>query len=347
MGGVLCKDACEEFSKAYCGKETAESELPWFANVDVDWNGCRKLPRLPPPGQHPRLFFTKEEIPRIVARFTHSEIGPQLQSTLSRARTLFLQYYEQVHSLSREEILNPMKKETIDAFFIADDTKNVNLLSAYAFGVIFEDLDLVQKAKEVSVFYARVILRSRDIALQQDVRCKPYKVWHSPNEWDLQISWLFGGHCYAFLYDIMFNDLTADDRNIMRLAITTAIKGRRGWGMGFPTRRIQSNWAPYHGDLFLLNAAVEGEEGYEEEISILLSDLMVHYLDYAFYDSGHPIEDSYVLNVGFREGALVMLGMARRGHNLFNHPSTLLDWHFFRVFIAEMLTFNLFVYFLQ
>lgn len=321
MGGMICKETCKAFCEEFCDeKSEKQSSLPWFSNVEVDWNGCRKLARLPPPGQHPRLFFTKEEIPRILARLTHSEVGPQLQSILKDAQTMFLQDYSKMHVLSHEEVMNPFKREIIDEFFIAEDKKNVNMLAAYAYGVIHDDNDLIQKTKEMAVFFARVILRSKEIAIQQDLHCKPYNVWHS-NEWDLQISWLFGGHCYALLYDIMFNDLQAEERDIMRLAITTAVKGRRGWGMGWPIRRIQSNWASYHGDLLLLSAVVEGEEGYDDEVFVLYSDLMVHYLDYAIYDSGHPIEDSYVLNVGLREGALVFLAMARRGHNVFNHPS--------------------------
>lgn len=320
MGGVFCKEKCAQFGRNI-DAEAHDSEpcCPWYSNVEVDWNGCRKFPRLPPPGEHPRLFFTADEIPRIVARFTHSEMGPTFQRLLNDSVRGFLSYYEKIDSLSAEEKSNPIARETIDEFFKPDEGRNANTLATYAYGILYDEPDLVEKAKAVALFYAKVILRAQQIAIQEDVHCRPYRVWHS-NEWNLEIGWLFGGHSYAFLYDIVFNDLDEEEQAIIREAIGNAVRGRRGWGMGWPTRRIQSNWASYHGDLLALNAVIEEEEGYDREVFALFCDLMVHYMDFAFYDSGHPIEDSYVLNVGFREGSICFMVMARRGYNIFNHP---------------------------
>lgn len=323
MGGVLCKESCDKF-EASVEKERCErsASCPWYSNVEVDWNGCRKFTRLPPPGQHPRLFFTKSEIPRIVARFRKSELGPTLRRCLYDAMRPIQELYNKIEALPEEEKLNPSSKETIDEYFKPNENRNVVILSAYALGYVYDEPEISEKAKKIAVFYAKVILRSRQIALEQDVKEKPYSVWHS-NNWNLEVGWLFGGHSFALAYDLMYNDLEEEDRNTIRKAISQAVHGRRGWGMGWPTRRIQSNWASYHGDLLVLNAVVEDEEGFDKEVYALFCDLMVHYMDFAFYDSGHPIEDAYVLNLALREGSLCFMVMARRGYNIFNHPRKL------------------------
>lgn len=325
MGSIICKESCEAFNESIKQHKNSTSKLPWYSNVQVDWNGCRKFPRLPAPGVHPRLFFTKDEIPAILARFTHCELGATLKQCLDHCRSHFLsRVYAHIENVESGEVDNPTLRETIDQFFVTNEQRNVTMLGAYAYGVIYEDAELVEKAMRYTLFYARVILRSREIALEQDVKTKPYNVWHT-NNWDVNIARLFGDTSFALLYDLMYNDLTGEEVKMFRKAITSAVSGRRGWGMGWPTRKIQSNWAAYHGDLLVLCAAVEEEEGFDREVFAVFSDLMAHYLDYAFYDSGHPIEDSYVLNLGFREGSICFLVMARRGHNIFNHPRMLLS----------------------
>lgn len=321
MGATLCKESCHAFCETIINdNEKEKNSCPWYSTVDVDWNGCRKFPRLPPAGQHPRLFFTKQDIPRIVARFTHSEMAPVLKHILDCVqKDFFKQMNAHMSELCDEELESPTSKETIDMFFKSDDNRNVSILGAYVYGIIYEMPEIVAKAKRAAIFYAKVILRSKEIAHEQDLKGKPYNVWHS-NFWDLSMGWLFGGSSLALAYDLMFNELSEDERAIMRNAFTTAVRNRRGWGMGWPTRRIQSNWASYHGDLLIISAVVEDEDGFDPEVFTLFSDLMAHYLDYAFYDSGHPMEDSYVLSLGFREGSLCFLVMALRGHNIFNHP---------------------------
>lgn len=325
MGGVFAKGICEEFCYGVENEPLrGKDECPWYSDVEVDSNGCRKFSALPPPGEHPRLYFTETDIPRIFARFSHSELGPQLRKILRHCKDVFLkQSFQDYAALSEEEQESPTLKEIVDTWFTPNEQRCVNMLGAYAYGVLYDDPETAQSAQEVAVFYAKIILRSKEIALDEDIRKNPFNVWHT-SDWNLQTGWLFGGNSYAFLYDIMYNDLSEEERIIMRESISSAVQGRRVWGMGWASRRIQSNWAPYHGDLFILNAAIEDEEGYDKEVTLLFSDLMVHYMDFAFYDSGHPVEDSYVLNVGFREGSLCFLAMARRGFNFFNHPRKLI-----------------------
>ncbi|KAI0561657.1 Chondroitin AC/alginate lyase [Gracilaria domingensis] len=320
MGGVLCKEQLSGFCKTIeDGKSQNNSGLPWHSEVEVDWNGCRRFPALPPPGNHPRLFFTAEEIPGVLARFTHTEIGDELKSVLTNVKKAFLkQFYAKLEDLSKEEVEKP-SKATIEQFFTPDEIRNVGFLGTYVSGVLDDDAELIQKARNSVLFYAKVILESKNLSETEGFDEKPFNVWKS-ERWDLHIGWMFGGSSYALVYDLMFNILNEGERILIRKAITTAVKGRRSWGMDWPGRRIQSNWAAYHGDLLSLCAVVEGEEGFDQEVYNSFSELMVNFLDYAVYDSGHTVEDFYALNLGMREGSISFLVMARRGHNIFNHP---------------------------
>lgn len=324
MGGCHSKQAYQQFSDSLNvrANEQGHCHIPWYSDIETDSNGCRKFSCLPDTGEHPRLFFTRCDIPRIFHRFNNSEIAPSLQKYLRTTRDGFLKNYDLGNtSLTEEEKKSPTNRDVIDQFFKSDYNRNVNLLGAYAYGILYDDAEASKKATEFALFYSKVILRAHFLATEEKVRDKPYHVWHN-DSWDVSIQTLFGGTCFALLYDIMFNDISEDDQNLMRKAITTAIRGRRGWGMGWPSRRIQSNWAAYHGDLYTLSAVVEGEEGADHDVCWLYEDLMIHYLNFAFYDSGHPIEDAYALNLGLREGSLCFLAMARRGFNVFNHPRT-------------------------
>ena len=93
--------------------------------------------------------------------------------------------------------------------------------------------------------------------------------------------------------------------------------------MDLSSRRMQSNWGPYHGELLVMEAVIEGEEGFDSQVYTMFSDMMLNFMNFGVYESGHPVEDSYALNFSLREGSLCMLAMARRGFNLFNHPCKL------------------------
>lgn len=323
MGGTLCKESCDRFRQGLDNQGPICSSNPWYANVQLDWNGCRKFNALPPPGQHPRLFFTKDEIPHILARFTHSEISSELKRHLEHLRNGFLKTFDLKDDLPNELHINSKpSRQLIEKMFIHSADRNICMLGAYVYGRVYDEPEISDRVKTYVLLLCQVFLTSREIALEEGLRTQNFDVWHM-SRWDVRVSTIFGGICIAVLYDIMFNELTKEQQTLFRSAITTAVSGRMAWGMDLPSRRIQSNWAAYHGDLYIMAAVTEGEDGFEENICTTFSDLLALYLNYAIYDSGHPIEDAYAINLGFREGSLCFLAMARRGYNIFNHPRTL------------------------
>lgn len=329
MGAAQCKEACDTFAKGIEAKKEASpsgqcNSVPWYLDVKVDEEGCRVFPPLPPKGSHPRLMFTENEIPALLARHTHTFLKGVLQGNAEQNLGMFRAYHQRVNNLSPEERANPSRK-TLDEFFRKDEARNNYFLTSYIHGFATNDTDLQNMVKEMVLWYATVLTKACEMARSQNIQEHPYNYWHNTFS-DMQTSWLFGGGPYALLYDFLFNSMNPEEQSLVRKSISLCISGRRAWGMGAPARTIQSNWAPYHGDLLVLALAIEGEEGEDREVVTLFQDLMVHYMDYAVYDSGHPIEDAYAPNLALREGSGAFLVMARRGFNLFRHP------HYVRIF---------------
>lgn len=334
MGAVQCKEACDDFKcKLDPSKSSPGTCASWCLDVEVDSDGCRVFPQIPPTRHHPRLLFTKEEIPALIARHTHSDLCDVLGSNSRQAVATFRQHHARICALSDRERENP-GRETLDKFFKVDEQRNNCMLSTYIHAFSANDKDLQDMVKEAVLFHASIITASERMARSTDCRDRPFDIWHS-QYWDMQTSVLFGGAAFALLYDLLYTSMDVNERDIIRKSISLAIQGRRAWGMGFSPRRIQSNWAPYMGDLYLLAAAIEGEEGSDAEVMNLFEQTMLNYIDFAIYDSGHPVEDAYCPNLAFREGAVTFLAMARRGFNLFKKSHFVDIWRKWMPFALE------------
>lgn len=338
MGAAQCKQACNDLTTKLDTQKTSGEQgyclsAPWYSDVEVDANGCRIFPQIPPPGHHPRLLFTEEEIPALLAKHTHSELRDILRSNTSQAVAMFRRYHAEIAALSDTERTNP-GRETLIKFFKVDEQRNNCLLSTYIHAFFENDKDLTAMVKESVLFHATIVTASEHMARTSGCRDRPFDIWHS-TFWDMGTSVLFGGAAFALLYDILYPSLDVNERDTIRKSISLAIHGRRAWGMGFPPRRIQSNWAPYMGDLYILAAAIEGEEGCDEEVMRLFEQTMVNYIDFAIYDSGHPVEDAYCPNLAFREGAVTYLAMARRGFNVFQRAHFIDIWRKWLPFALE------------
>jgi hypothetical protein len=174
--------------------------------------------------------------------------------------------------------------------------------------------------------YARVILASREMAVGGELKGgtgavlgKTFNVWKRDN-FDVGVSWTFGASGVPICYDLLYNDMTTLQRDTVRRAIATATRGRRSWGMGFPRGRAASNHYGYHGDLAVMLAAIEGEEGYDRRTWDRIVQVLVDYWEVGFEPAGACHEDLYGPNLGLRAGMRGLVALARRGHNVFDTP---------------------------
>lgn len=271
---------------------------------------------LPPPGEHPRIFFNASEIPKIRERWANSRHGRVAQERIEQFRR-DLPKWRELASLGSD----PPSPDEIARWFTPDEQRNI-LWGVLALDAVLRD-DAEQKAylADVITNYARIILASKELAanppegIRDTPLAKHLKVW-SNSDFNVEVARLFGAAGFPLAYDLLFNDLTTGQRDTVRAAIAAATKGRRPWGAGAPKGRAFSNWYGYHGELAVMLAAIEGEEGYDAETYRVIEQILKDYFEVGFTPEGACHEDSYGANLGFRAGSYGYLVLARRGHDL-------------------------------
>lgn len=310
--------------------------LPWYAaTVPVDDLGVRVFPPAPSPGVHPRVLCTAAEVPAFMAAIHHTPFGaavsaPILQAALKEFRAYAARLLAAIPPCDREH----PPATAVRSWWTADERRASTLTLAAVAALSTGDEEALDLLVEVLVLYCRLTLAAAALAAAApaggDLE-KPLSLWRT-TKWDLGWGWALGGMATPLLYDWLHHRLSAGQARVVRTAIAAGTRGRRSWGMGLPGTRIQSNWATYHGHLALFCSAIEGEGTPEDEdmldvnVDTLFSQLTADYVEYAIHDSGHPIEDAYAVNLGFREGSFALLALARRGTNLFRHSKYLALW---------------------
>jgi len=280
----------------------------------------RQLSTLPRPGVHPRVLFTADDWPDIRKRL--SDPGPYGKVVVARLR-------REVDACRRgyKELAALAPKAKIDAellgrYWRTDEGRNIQWGVTSMLAAAEGDAELKQFMIRTITNYARLILASKDLQEGQlkgrtGVELnKRLNVWKS-NSFDLGVCWIFGGAGMAVSYDVLYNDMTPDQRATVRRALAAAVKGRMSYGMNEPRGKAISNHYGYHGDLALMCAAIEGEEGYDEATYRRIEQVLTDYFTVGFTPTGACHEDTYGPNLGMREGSRGLMVLARRGRNLF------------------------------
>jgi hypothetical protein len=274
---------------------------------------------LPPPGVHPRIFFSPEDVPALKARVLNSASGTVAHKI---ADDLFAQRKGELESFAALDLSHPTADQ-IKEYFKADEFRNIawGAISYDAF--IHDDAAREALLAKVITNYARVMLASKELNEGGTVRggtgtdyTELHNVWSDPS-FNAGTSWLFGAGGFPVSYDVLFNIMTPDQRDVVRKAIAAATAGRQPFGWDAPLGRAFSNWYGYTGELAVMCAAIEGEEGYDEATYKRITHTIQKYFHVAYSDDGASHEDTYGPNLGLRAGSYAMLVMARRGEDLF------------------------------
>ena len=272
--------------------------------VELDENGCRLLKPAPEPGVHPRVFFTADELPLIKQRMESTRFGqafePRLQQIIGQVR----KQYKAFADTPAEEI----DRAFVEKYFKPGEGRNIVWGVAATYAVVFDDDELKQFMIRVITQYGRVILTSKELGVGGSF-------WTKSN-WTVNEQWTAGAAGYAVAYDVLYNDMTEAQRAIVRDAIAAVTRGRKPYGSEYGRGFGASNHFGYHGDLYVLLCAIEGEPGWDKATSDNIQRIILDHWEAGYTPNGASHEDAY-MHLGLRAGGRALLAMARRGENVF------------------------------
>ncbi len=273
--------------------------------------GVRIFSKVPPPGVHPRVLMSPEDIDPWRKSVGLTSRGKEFFSKRFQS-TLVDQLATVGESVTGKDLCDQFQK-------LGGGNGGGNDVLYAALDVMYhpEDKETSAKVCRAVANFARVVIaRSTN-----DPRWGKNGVDSGLGEIDDR-----GGESLALSYDYLFNDMTPDQRDICRSAIALSVKDLKTWGMGMPPGRCCSNWVSYHSVLALMHWSIEGEKGYDEkDLNSFLTALQA-WFNNCFYAGGGGNEDGYIANTSLREGTMAMIGWARRGNNLFRMPAYRAYW---------------------
>ncbi|MEM1108086.1 MAG: hypothetical protein AAGH99_05270 [Planctomycetota bacterium] len=289
-------------------------------DYELDENGARVLSELPPVGVHPRVFFTAEELPRIKRRLETTDFGRLFKKkVVLRYINSVKNDYAYLADLGDE----PVSLELIEKHFKADEHRNIKWGVVSLYAAAYDDAELKDLMSRVITAHCRVLLASKRTGVGGVAKrgtgpghTAIENFWKN-NDFNVGVSWTIGSAGLAVSYDVLYNDMTAKQRDTVRAAIAAATAKRKPYGTGLPLAFAVSNHYGYHGDLAVLLCAIEGEKGFHKPTFNNIRKIVLNYWDASFTEQGICREDAYGPNLGLRAGSRALVALARRGDNVF------------------------------
>lgn len=242
---------------------------------------------VPPPGVHPRVMMSPEDVPRIRENIKNNGTSKRAweRNVLANVQ-------------AKDGSLKPADKARVDfaALYalITDDP-------AYAAEVVEvigqKTAEIDQKLDEIDATHAY-----------------PQHWWFSVRNTGIKE--------LARAYDYAFNFMNDAQRAATRAVISKATVGRYNHGMELPRSWRTWNWPQFSQDIVNTALAIEGEDGYEPRIFEVCSEAVVDFLTYKISPEGWDFEatgyNGLALGGG---GAQSMHAIARRvSPNPLMHP---------------------------
>ncbi len=281
--------------------------------VAVDELGTRQLSEAPPPGIHPRVYFSAEDLPALKRRMTQTRLGQIMQDIHNKQ---FAGMEAGLREFASLDLSDPTPEQVVE-YVKPDEGRNIRWGMFAVNAVMRDNADRKALMAQVITNYARLFLASKRMSdAGNELVNEKIKIWQS-DSFGVGESWTIGASGIAIAYDMLYNDMTPEQRDTVRAAIATGTKGRMSYGMGMPRGRGISNHYGYHGDLLVMLAAIEGEEGFDQPTYDRIKQVLIDYWEIGFTPMGACHEDAYGPTLGLRAGSRGMIALARRGTNLF------------------------------
>ncbi|MDR1282526.1 MAG: hypothetical protein LBK99_17150, partial [Opitutaceae bacterium] len=287
---------------------SAETRAPRELPVPADIVPAR-FSAAPPPGIHPRILISPEDLPGVRERLKNTAAGRRAWNAITSWTNICLNpstRYDQPLRAAWDKLVAG-DPAALDA--ITEKNKwwrgNIGLL-----------LQLEAFTALVTQDHERGATAGAALATYAKISGGHVLAAHLAHQFDNSI---------GYAYDLVYPFINDGQRAEIRAQIAAATRGRESHGMSLPAAAHTYNFMPHGMGLLLLALSIEGEEGYDPTIYPRSVQVMRNFLANGIDTQGDPREDTHYFNFGMAWGAQGMVAMARRGDNLFT------DEHYRRV----------------
>jgi hypothetical protein len=311
-----------------------ETEWPIVPKSDYNLKGfdqSRLYSKVPPPGVHPRILFSPEDVPVIKKQLESTVSGRQLlaHTDLFLSKTLYDKTSDEGKifaklssgDLAGLEWLVDEKTGFSWHYFKGYKLQGKltphagylpRLLEAAAFRALLDNDEA--RGKEVAAAMANYWkLREPLIDKVNADKNSPPDHWRSFHQ-------LVSATNLGFGYDLAAKWMTPEQKIILRRVIAKATSGKLAYGENGPSRWRDTNWTSWDLTHFLTALAIEDEEGYDPEIRKVASQTLRDYLTWGIDSQGVIFEPNGKNGGGLLFGLTSGVALARRGENYLGNP---------------------------
>lgn len=276
--------------------------------VAFDGTGVRPVGKVPPPGVHPRIFFSPEDLPALRRRLREDRGAREAWlNILAWSHALRLTYDEKAdyaqpdwanggfhihgrfvdlhriggYAPKREDVYRMLAAgERPQTYEKAHPASFFNPAAAEAFRCLVEEDEPAARTLAAATVTA--------VRLEQERRSredKPVAAGQPPRPSTSRLS----ACSLGFIYDFIFNWMTAEQRGIVHDELVTLSSGQDNYGTFNNAEASRSNWATFSYWVFDL-MAIEGEPGFNDLKFLGLYRGWRNFYTYSFFDSGAAYE---------------------------------------------------------
>jgi hypothetical protein len=258
-----------------------------------DGTTVRALSPAPPPGIHPRILFSPEDLPEL-----------RRLATTSPAR---MAAYDALRKIVSETLDSSTAPEgyLLTAIAKGETPSPARFAAAPKLGYA---LHLAAIDAQISNDEARGKLLGRLLSAYGEDQLQH---WTRPADpIGLHNGW---SNDFCFAYDLLAPWMSEEQRAPARKFIVKMMDGINLFTYDWPSHMRMWNWAGLHVYQGVGSLAIEGEKGWDPKLWNQAREISRDFCRYNIHESGALTEDLTYFTLGFQGSGLVMMAMAKRG----------------------------------
>ena len=313
----------------------AHDELAGFAKD--------RLTKVPPPGIHPRLLFSPDDLPGMRIRLRDTVVGQKelarmhqrLEEAIGKPGTQGYLFYNKLASGDAEGAEAMMNA-------IHGLLPGIGHYAPFYYAIVMESFDALltndavrgKRAATAIATWSAIIDPVITLIDQQPMHDDAFRAFAPKTgngKWfdGISIRDLAGFHLLGYSYDFAYNFMTPAQRTQTRREIARMTFGRLFMGARLPHHFRNWNWIAIGLSQPLLALSIEGETGYDPRVYKLGVEIARDYLTYGISPTGESTEAVGYTNFGFVWATPFWVAAARRGEDFLvqSHNRHMIDWY--------------------